>query len=211
MEPFRTLQATAIPLPLANVDTDQLVPARFMQRSRADGYGDVLLHDLRFDADGQAKDVPLNRPPFSTGRIMVARRNFGCGSSREAAVYALADFGIRCVLAPSFGDIFALNAVNNGVLPGTIGESVAEALLDALERGCTSMVVDLEEGRVGLAGQDYEFGIDTGWRKRLLNGWDDIDLTLQHRAAIADAAARARAQRPWIVPTQPSDTAQQTP
>src|ERR1700712_1342932 len=104
MQAFRTLEATACPLPLANVDTDQLIPARFMQRSREQGYGGQLLHDLRFDADGQPRDFVLNRPNYAGSRILVARRNFGCGSSREAAVYALLDFGIRCVLAPSFGD-----------------------------------------------------------------------------------------------------------
>ena len=136
MQPFTRLTATACPLPLASVDTDQLIPARFMKRSRAEGYGGHLLYDLRFDADGRPRTgFPLNDPRWAGAQILVARRNFGAGSSREAAVYALVDFGIRCVVAPSFGDIFASNAVNNGLLPARVGEADAEALLFALRDG----------------------------------------------------------------------------
>ena len=119
MQPFVTLTAPACPLPLSNVDTDQLIPARFMSRPRSEGYGDFLLHDLRRGEAGALDPAfPLNAHPGAG--ILVARRNFGCGSSREAAVYALADFGFACVIAPSFGDIFASNAVNNGLLPATV-------------------------------------------------------------------------------------------
>ena len=123
MQPFQRLTATACPLPYANIDTDQLIPARFMKRSRAEGYGGYLLHDMRFSGDGaEIADFPLNRSRYRNAQIIVARRNFGAGSSREAAVYALVDYGIRCVIAPSFGDIFASNSVNNGLLPARVDE-----------------------------------------------------------------------------------------
>src|SRR5581483_2184057 len=130
MQPFTTLEAAACPLPIANVDTDQIIPARFLKRLRSQGYADVLLHDLRFGADGQGRSsLSLDDPRHEGAKIIVARRNFGCGSSRESAVYALADFGIACVIAPSFGDIFAKNCVMNGVLPVRLSEAEIEALL----------------------------------------------------------------------------------
>ena len=200
MEPFRILGARACPLPLANVDTDQLIPARFMKRPRSAGYGDFLLRDLRFDGEAPRPDFPLNRPERQGSRILVARRNFGSGSSREAAVYALVDHGIRCVLAPSFGDIFASNAVNNGLLPARIAEDAAEALLGWLEQGGEDMMVDLEACRAEAAGRHWDFSIDPVWRTKLLNGWSDIDLTLSHAEAIEDFAQADRQRRPWAVP-----------
>jgi 3-isopropylmalate/(R)-2-methylmalate dehydratase small subunit len=200
MQPFRSLTARACPLPLANVDTDQLIPARFMKRPRSAGYGDFLLHDLRFAEGAPRPDFPLNRPERQGSRILVARRNFGSGSSREAAVYALADHGIRCVLAPSFGDIFSSNAVNNGVLPARIAEDAAEALLGWLEGGGDEMSVDLETCQAQADGRSWDFAIDPVWRTKLLNGWSDIDLTLSHAEAI-DAFAQADAsRRPWALP-----------
>jgi 3-isopropylmalate/(R)-2-methylmalate dehydratase small subunit len=195
MEPFRILAARACPLPLANVDTDQLIPARFMKRPRSAGYGDYLLRDLRFDGEAPRPDFPLNRPERQGSRILVARRNFGSGSSREAAVYALVDHGIRCVLAPSFGDIFASNAVNNGLLPARIAEDAAEALLDWLGAGGEAMTVDLEA-----RSRRWDFAIDPVWRTKLLNGWSDIDLTLSHAAAIEAFAQDDRRRRPWATP-----------
>jgi 3-isopropylmalate dehydratase small subunit len=127
MTPLIVLEAGACPLPLDNVDTDQLIPARFMKRPRSDGYGQFLLHDLRQDAANPA--CALDQDRFKGCQILIAGRNFGCGSSREAAVYALADFGFRCVIASSFGDIFASNAVKNGVLPALVSPEQAEVLL----------------------------------------------------------------------------------
>lgn len=203
MQPFTRLTATACPLPLASVDTDQLIPARFMKRSRAEGYGGHLLYDLRFDADGRPRaGFPLNDPRRAGAQILVARRNFGAGSSREAAVYALVDFGIRCVVAPSFGDIFASNAVNNGLLPARVGEADVEALLFALqdEGGPGEVTVDLEGRRILAGPLALGFEIDPVWRTKLLNGWDDLDLTLSHADRIAAFAARDRALRPWAAP-----------
>jgi 3-isopropylmalate/(R)-2-methylmalate dehydratase small subunit len=201
MQFFTRLAAPACPLPIANVDTDQLIPARFMKRSRADGYGGYLLHDMRFGEDGAPRpDFPLNRPGFSAARALVARRNFGAGSSREAAVYALVDYGIRCVVAPSFGDIFASNAVNNGLLPATVSETDAEALLAGLVPEACELTIDLEAQAVLAAGRSIPFTVDPVWRLKLLNGWDDIDLTLQHADTIAAHAEADRLARPWASP-----------
>jgi 3-isopropylmalate/(R)-2-methylmalate dehydratase small subunit len=201
MQPFTRLTGRACPLPLQGVDTDQLIPARFMSRTRAEGYGGVLLYDLRFDEAGHPHpDFPLNRPERQGSSILLARRNFGSGSSREAAVYALVDYGIRCVIAPSFGDIFASNAVNNGLLPARMEEEAVEGLLSELEAGMSMLTVDLESCRVeaeGAARLQISFAIDPVWRTKLLNGWDDIDLTLSHRPAIEAFAARDRQARPW--------------
>lgn len=203
MEPFVRLTARACPLPLANVDTDQLIPARFMKRSRAEGYGGHLLYDLRFDAEGCPRaGFPLDDPRRAGARVLVARRNFGAGSSREAAVYALVDFGIRCVVAPSFGDIFASNAVNNGLLPARAGEADAEALLAALRDGLDEVSVDLEAQRISAGPLDVAFEIDPVWRTKLLRGWDDLDLTLSHADRIAAFAARDRELRPWAAPAR---------
>ena len=198
MRPFTRLDATACPLPLANVDTDQLIPARFMKRPRSEGYGQFLLYDLRFAEDGAVRaDSPIDAPERAGAEILVARRNFGSGSSREAAVYALVDGGFRCVLAPSFGDIFSSNAVNNGLLPARLAEGEIEALLAWLRDGGRSVTVDLEACTVVAGELRFGFSIDPVWRVKLLNGWNDLDLTLSHAAAIADFAARDAQLRPW--------------
>jgi 3-isopropylmalate/(R)-2-methylmalate dehydratase small subunit len=197
MEAFTTLTARACPLGLANVDTDQLIPARFMKRSRTDGYGGFLLHDLRFDEKGRVRsDFILNQPAHAAARILVARRNFGTGSSREAAVYALWDYGVRCVIAPSFGDIFASNAVKNGLLPAMISETDAERLLS--EAG--ELTVDLAAMTIVSAKHSITFTIDPVRRLQLLNGWDDIDLTHRHIADIAAFRDNLQMKKPWTWP-----------
>ncbi len=200
MQPFTTLHAIACPLGLANVDTDQLIPARFMSRPRSAGYGHFLFHDVRATSAALITD-----PRYAGAAIVVARRNFGVGSSREAAVYALWDFGIRCVIAPSFGDIFAANASKNGLLTAVVPDAVAEKLLgDLAEPGSASLTVDLATLTIAGAGQTVGFAVDPVRRMQLLNGWDDIDLTMRHRAAI-DAFGRERAAaQPWTRPTSPT-------
>jgi 3-isopropylmalate/(R)-2-methylmalate dehydratase small subunit len=201
MQPFQFLTATACPLPYANIDTDQLIPARFMKRSRAEGYGSFLLHDMRFSSDGS--EIPgfsLNRPDWRNAQIVVARRNFGAGSSREAAVYALVDYGVRCVVAPSFGDIFASNAVNNGLLPACVDEHDAESLIRTLEAGVRNITVDLQTQTITTNGVSAPFTVDPVWRMKLLNGWDDIDLTLSQGASITEFTADDAKKRPWAVP-----------
>ncbi|WP_019998972.1 3-isopropylmalate dehydratase small subunit [Aureimonas ureilytica] len=201
MTPFTQLRAVACPLPYSSIDTDQLIPARFMKRSRAEGYGDFLLRDLRFDEAGTPlPDFPLNALERGAAQILVTRRNFGAGSSREAAVYALVDYGIRCVIAPSFGDIFASNAVNNGLLPARVEEADAEALIDHLQAGGRDLFVDLDARRIEAEGRWIGFSVEPVWRTKLLNGWDDLDLTASYGEAIATFAARDRGLRPWAVP-----------
>lgn len=182
-------EGPAVALALDNIDTDQLIPARFMSTPRAQGYGGFLLHDLRADPD-----FALNHAPGAT--ILVAGRNFGCGSSREAAVYALIDAGFRVVIAPSFGDIFAANAVNNGLLPAR-AETAA-----LLANPPARLSVDLSAQTITAPGLSLSFDIDPVWKTRLINGWDDIDLTVAHAAAIATFAAKRREQAPWLWTTE---------
>jgi 3-isopropylmalate/(R)-2-methylmalate dehydratase small subunit len=174
-------------LPLENIDTDQLIPARFMSVPRSQGYGPYLLHDLR-----QTPDFPLNAPGAQGASILVTRRNFGGGSSREAAVYALVDAGFKAVIAPSFGDIFAANAVNNGLLPARADTEALLALMPA------PLAIDLAAQTITGAGLILPFDIDPVWKTKLIHGWDDIDLTAQYQAAIDTYATKRRQQAPWL-------------
>jgi 3-isopropylmalate/(R)-2-methylmalate dehydratase small subunit len=210
--PFTTLTARACPLPYESIDTDQLIPARFMKRTRGEGYGDVLLYDRCFDASGRmVAGFPLNDSRFAGAAIMVARRNFGGGSSREAAVYALADRGFRCVLAPSFGDIFAANAVNNGLLPARIPEAEGEALLQLLGEGLSAVTVDLETCTVAAGERRFSFVVEPVARTKLLNGWDDLDLTESYAAQRTAFVARDAVQRSWAYLGSATSAAGRTP
>ena len=184
MEKFTTLTGPACPINQSNVNTDQILPARYLKWTRAMGLGKVLFHDLRVRAAGDENpDFPLNKPAWRDARIVVAARNFGCGSSREAAVYALYDYGIRCVIAPSFGDIFAGNAVQNGLLTAAVSDDEAAEMIASLMQSPTLQVtVDLERQSIVCGMRTYRFTIDPVRRMRLLNGWDDIDLTESYRA-----------------------------
>lgn len=204
MEKVVRLTAKACPLLLANVDTDQILPARYLKLPRAAGLGSVLFHDLRRDDAGNERaEFLLNQPVWRNAKILIAGRNFGGGSSREAAVYALYDAGIRCVIAPSFGDIFAQNAVKNGLLTAVLSEA------DVLELGSTiaadpepPVAVDLERQTITRENRSFSFAIDPVSRNQLLNGWDDIDLTESRRDRIAAFKAADRERRPWARPTQ---------
>ncbi len=199
MSGWTTHDGTAVALDRENVDTDQLIPARFMSTPRSEGYGRYLLHDLRFDAVGvPVADFPLNQVPDAT--VLVSRRNFGSGSSREAAVYALADFGIRTVIAPSFGDIFASNAVNNGLLPARVVEEDADMLIAALSEASAPAHVDLDANAIRVGEMTVIFTVDEIWRRKLINGWDDIDLTHQHSGAIATFRETRTRLHPWAIP-----------
>jgi 3-isopropylmalate/(R)-2-methylmalate dehydratase small subunit len=188
MEPFARLDATAVPMGVPNVDTDQIIPARFLWRKRNDGWGHLLFHDLRFDDAGAPKpEFVLNRDGYRDARILMADRNFGCGSSRETAVWALYDFGIRAVVAPSFGDIFFNNSFQNGLLPVVLPDERVAALRAMLERSPGSrLVVDLETQELAAPdGTIDRFEIDPFRKTCLLAGTDEISFTLGHREQIA--------------------------
>jgi 3-isopropylmalate/(R)-2-methylmalate dehydratase small subunit len=181
MEPFTPLDAVAAPLPVPNIDTDQIIPARFLWRKRGDGWAHLLFNDLRFNDDGSAKgQFVLNRPEFRDAGVLVAARNFGCGSSREHAVWSLYDYGIRAVIAPSFGDIFYNNSFQNGLLPIVLPVATVETLIAAVEQAPgTHIGVSLETQHVsGPDGTLYAFEIDPFRKECLLAGTDEVGFTL---------------------------------
>ena len=204
MEKFVRLSAKACPLPLPNLNTDQILPARYLKWPRSKGLGSVLFQDLRFDSDGnENKDFPLNLPLWQNAKILLAGRNFGGGSSREAAVYALYDNGFPFVVAPSFGDIFAQNAVKNGLLTAVVSDAdltgMAAIVLANAER---PVVVDLDSKTIACGDRTYAFEIDPVSRNQLLNGWDDVDLTESYRDRIVKFSTEHRALKPWVVPAR---------
>src|ERR1700730_15216296 len=168
MEKFVRLTAVACPLNVSNLNTDQILPARYLKWPRSAGIGKVLFHDLRFDADGKERpDFPINRPQWRDAKIVVGGRNFGCGSSREAAVYALYDYGIRCVIAPSYGDIFSGNAVQNGLLTAAVSDDEAADMIAALtQTPALSVTVDLEQQTISCGNHSYGFSVDPVRRLR---------------------------------------------
>jgi 3-isopropylmalate/(R)-2-methylmalate dehydratase small subunit len=200
LDKFTRLTAIACPLKLGNVDTDQLLPARFLKVSRAAGLGRFLLHDLRLDAEGREyPEFPLNRPAWRNARILTGGPNFGGGSSREAAAYALLDYGIRCVIAPSFGDIFAQNSVKNGLLPAVADTADVAALAATLERNpALNVTVDLQTQTVTCGNASFQFSIPSSWRDQLLNGWDEVDLTRSHQDEIETFRRMRRESEPWV-------------
>ena len=200
MVPFTKLDGVAVALRRDNVDTDQVIPARYLNVPRAKGLGDTLFRDLRYDAAGKLReDFPLNDPARKGASVLIGRKNFGVGSSREAAVYALVDYGIRCVVATSFGDIFAGNAVNNGLVAAIVSEEDIEKLLSAVEQTGRAEV-DLEAQTIRAGNYVVPFAIEPARKMRLLNGWDDLDLTATYKDRIEAFAANDRAERPWAVP-----------
>jgi 3-isopropylmalate/(R)-2-methylmalate dehydratase small subunit len=203
MEKFTSITGVACPLPAENIDTDQILPARYLKLPRKGEHSKVLFQDLRFDAEGHERpDFALNKSPWREAKIIVGGRNFGGGSSREAAVYALYDYGIRCVIAPSFGDIFSQNATKNGLLTALVTDTESGALTAALARQPALPVgVDLEQQTIICGELRFQFSIDPARRIRLLNGWDDLDLTETFRSKINAFKAASLKQRPWTVPS----------
>jgi 3-isopropylmalate/(R)-2-methylmalate dehydratase small subunit len=202
MQAFTTLTGIAAPLPKANVDTDQIIPARFLKSISRSGFGKNLFANFRYREDGSENpDFVLNQEPYRKAEILIAFENFGCGSSREHAPWALLDFGVRCVIAPDFADIFHNNCFKNGVLPVRLPREVCEALVeDARMGGNARITVDLErQVVVRPSGEEIPFRVDPLRRHLLLNGLDDIGQTLQHAAAIDGYEARQRAAQPWLV------------
>ncbi len=201
MKPFTTLTGIAAPLPKANVDTDQIIPARFLKTIKRTGLGKSLFANFRYDESGKEKpDFVLNQEPYRKAEILIAFENFGCGSSREHAPWALLDFGIRCVIAPDFADIFHNNSFKNGILPVKLPREVCERLMeDARMGGNARITVDLERQVVVRPnGEEIPFEVDPFRRHCLLNGLDDIGQTLQHAPAIDTHEAKLRASQPWL-------------
>jgi 3-isopropylmalate/(R)-2-methylmalate dehydratase small subunit len=202
MEKFVRLTAKACPLMIPNLNTDQILPARYLKWPRSRGLGAVVFHDFRLDAEGRPRaDIPLNQDVYRDARILLAGRNFGGGSSREAAVYALYDHGFRCVIAPSFGDIFAQNAVKNGLLTAVATEAEIAELAAAISADPAQTIdVDLDRQTISSGTWNCTFMIDPISRNQLLNGWDDVDLTDSYREQITAFRAKDNAARPWVAP-----------
>jgi len=200
MTPFTHLDGRAAPLPIANLDTDQIIPKQFLKTVDRDGLGKGLFYDLRFDEAGREKpDFVLNRPAYAGANLLIAGDNFGCGSSREHAPWALLDFGVRCVIATSFADIFYNNCFQNGLLPLTLPEEQVRALMDEAKGGNHLFTVDLEsQSVVAPSGARFAFEIDPGRKEKLLKGLDAVGETLQHAADIDAFEARRRMTQPWV-------------
>jgi 3-isopropylmalate/(R)-2-methylmalate dehydratase small subunit len=205
MEKFTTLTAVAAPMPMPNIDTDKVIPARFLKTIKRSGLGRHLFDPLRFDSDGRERpDFILNQDGYRSAQIIVAHENFGCGSSREHAPWALQDFGIRCIIAPSFGDIFYNNSFKNGLLPIRLPRAVCDALIDDAKLGGNARItIDLaRQVVVRPNGEEIPFDVEPFRKHSLLNGLDDIGQTLQHEHKISQHEARHQDQRPWLPGTR---------
>ena len=200
MQKFTKLTAVAAPLPMINVDTDAIIPKQFLKTIKRTGLGKHLFHELRYDEAGnEMPDFVLNKPAYRKAQILVAGDNFGCGSSREHAPWALLDFGIRCVISTSFADIFFNNCFQNGILPIKVSPEDLDKLMDDANRGANATItVDLERQEIrGPDGGLVQFEMDPFRKCCLLEGLDNIGLTLQNEEAIGDYEAKAKAARPW--------------
>ncbi len=205
MKPFVTLTAVAVPFDNVNMDTDQILPARYLRKPRGPDYHTYLFHDLRYTEDGGERgDFILNQQPYRQARIIVGNRNFGCGSSREAAVFALDANDIRAVIAPSFGDIFHNNCFKNGVLPIRLDEAICAALRAQLHGSPGAvMIVDLETRRITAAdGTTHEFDVSDFRRRCLMEGLDDIGLTMELEAEMDAFETDYRREMSWLYPDQ---------
>ena len=201
MEPFTTLTGIAAPLDEANVDTNQLCPTRFNKQPRGKGFSKILLHDRRFNEDGSTNsDFVLNRSPYDRARILVSGRNFGCGSSRETAVWGLLDFGIRVVIAPTFGDIFVGNSYKNGLLPIILPADVVRRILDrVLATIGLEIGIDLERQIVAVPGEEsWPFAMHPLIKRRLLRGQDEITLTSEYLSQIVNFEKDYHVRRSWL-------------
>ena len=201
MDKFTTLTGVAAPLKIANVDTDQIIPARFLKTIKRTGLGQHLFYPHRFHEDGTEKpDFVLNKPAYRQAKILIAEDNFGCGSSREHAPWALLDFGIRCVISTSFADIFFNNCFKNGILPIVVAQDDLDKLMDDADRGANAtLTIDLENEVIsGPDGGTLAFEVDAFRKHCLLNGLDDIGLTLEKSGDVEFFETKMAADRPWL-------------
>jgi 3-isopropylmalate/(R)-2-methylmalate dehydratase small subunit len=200
MQKFTRLTGIAAPLPMINVDTDMIIPKQYLKTIKRTGLGKGLFAELRYDEEGNPKpDFVLHKPPHDKAVILIAGENFGCGSSREHAPWALLDFGFRCVVAPSFADIFYNNCFKNGILPITLPQEEIDKLLDDASRGANAtLTVDLPSQEIrGPDGGIIRFDLDPFLKRCLIEGLDDIELTLEKSEHISEYEERSRARRPW--------------
>jgi len=200
MEKFTTLTGIAAPMPMINVDTDMIIPKQFLKTIKRSGLGINLFDEMRYDKDGkETPDFVLNKPPYRGASILIAGANFGCGSSREHAPWALLDFGITCVIAPSFADIFFGNCFKNGILPIALPQEQVDRLMREADKGENArMTIDLAAQRITTAdGDTLDFEVDPFKKHCLLNGLDDIALTMEKTARIDSYEARAQSEHPW--------------
>src|SRR5476649_162298 len=201
MEIFTTLEGVAAPLRIINVDTDMVIPKQYLKTIKRTGLGKGLFSEQRYKDDGSENpDFVLNKPAYRKAKILVAGDNFGCGSSREHAPWALLDFGIRCVIAPSFADIFYGNCFKNGILPIALPQEQVNKLMDDAMRGATAVIyIDLEAQEIrGPDGGMIKFEVDAFRKQVLMNGWDDIALTLRDEGKISTFEKNQQTQAPWL-------------
>jgi len=201
MEKFTTITGIAAPMPLVNIDTDMIIPKQFLKTIKRSGLGVNLFDEMRFDREGnEIKDFVLNKPAYRKAEILVAGDNFGCGSSREHAPWAMLDFGIRCVISTSFADIFFNNCFKNGILPIALPPEQRDILMREAEKGANARItVDLENQEVSTSdGKTFGFDVDPFKKHCLLNGLDDIGLTTEKAASIDAFEAKASQERPWV-------------
>jgi 3-isopropylmalate/(R)-2-methylmalate dehydratase small subunit len=201
MDKFTTLSGIAAPMPLVNIDTDMIIPKQFLKTIKRSGLGVNLFDEMRYDGDGaEIADFVLNKPAYRHAEIIVAGENFGCGSSREHAPWALLDFGVRCVISTSFADIFYNNCFKNGILPIVLPKEQVDALMEDAERGENARItVDLEAQTVSASdGTEFTFEVDAFKKQCMLNGLDDIGLTMEKIVAVDTFEAKYQAQMPWV-------------
>ncbi len=200
MEKFEFLKGIAAPLPMINVDTDMIIPKQFLKTIKRSGLGKNLFHELRYDMQGNIKnDFVLNWDPYKQARILIAGDNFGCGSSREHAPWSLLDFGFKCIIAPSFADIFYNNCFKNGILPIKLDQKIVNTLMDEANKK-NQLTINLEDQKIIFENEKIiEFEIDPFRKKCLLEGLDDIGLTLQKKEKIDQYESSLKSSHPWII------------
>ena len=201
MEKYQKLQGVAAPMPLVNIDTDMIIPKVFLKSIQRSGFGKHLFDEMRFNRDGtEIEDFVLNKPQYRSAEVLIAGDNFGCGSSREHAPWAIADFGIKCIVSTSFADIFFNNCFKNGILPVVLPQEQVDLLMADAEKGSNARVtVDLEAQEITTSeGEVIRFDVDPHRKHCLLEGLDDIGLTMEKKASIDAFEAQAAAARPWV-------------
>lgn len=199
MQKFTTLTSIAAPLPLINIDTDMIIPKQFLKTIKRTGLGKNLFHEMRYDLqENEIADFILNQPAYKNSQILVARDNFGCGSSREHAPWALSDFGIKCVIAPSFADIFFNNCFKNGILPIVLPSEQVEEILEFTNSADNSVTIDLENQEVRAGNKIYKFDVDSFRKYCLIEGLDDIGLTLQKNDKITNFENNNKERVSWL-------------